>query len=176
MTPKAYLTDTCPDAAELRALLTEFYTHMFIRLTSIGGPLLDAADYARDSVATIDQSLPPHGALALVRDATGALIGCGSMRRLDATRGEMKRLYVAPAARGLGLGRALVQLRLDTARAMGLRSLYADTMRGNSGMLTLYDSFGFRAIDRYEGNANPVEYDRYLVYRRLDLGAKYWGI
>lgn len=81
----------------------------------------------------------------------------------------MKRMFVAPAARGTGLGRALFEARITEARAMGLAYLYADTFQGNRPMLNLYEKAGFSYIDRYPENANPVEFAPHLVFLRLTL-------
>ncbi len=82
----------------------------------------------------------------------------------------MKRLYVLPDCQGHGLGRRLIEARIDGARAMGLSDLYADTVIGNDDMLRLYDRLGFRHIDRYPENANPPERDPWLVYLHRPVG------
>ena len=92
------------------------------------------------------------------------------MRMIDADRAELKRLFVRDLARGYGLGRRLIETRIDKARELGAKTVLADTVRGNSSMLALYDRLGFTETPRYDGNANPEEFDKYLVYRRLDIG------
>ena len=47
---------------------------------------------------------------------------------------------------------------------MGCRAVYADTYRGNRPMLNIYERHGFRHIPRYPENANPPEFEPYLVY------------
>jgi GNAT superfamily N-acetyltransferase len=69
---------------------------------------------------------PPYGKLLLAR-LNGDPVGIVGVRRLDGQRGECKRLYVRPSARGIGIARQLVQELLAAARELGLRSLYAET-------------------------------------------------
>ena len=63
---------------------------------------------------------------------------------------EMKRLYVQPAARGSGLGQALVDAVLAAARDAGYRSLRLDTVRSeHEAAIRLYRRLGFREIPAY---------------------------
>lgn len=78
-------------------------------------------------------------------------------------------MYVRPKARGLGLGKLLFEHRLNEAREMGCTTIYADTVKGNTPMLSMYDKFGFSYIPRYPENANGLELATYLVYLKLDL-------
>jgi len=67
----------------------------------------------------------------------------------------MKRLYVRPAARGSGAGRALVEASIVEARKLGYRVMRLDTLPTMDAARTLYLSLGFRPIERY--NDNPIE-------------------
>ena len=78
--------------------------------------------------------------------------------------GEIKRLYVAPAARGLGLGRLLVERIIVVARQIGYSSLLLDTLPFMKEAQSLYVSLGFKPTAPYR--YNPVAGSAFL---RLDL-------
>jgi putative acetyltransferase len=79
----------------------------------------------------------------------GTPVGCGALRRLDAETGELKRMYVAPAARGTGLGRRLVAALEAEARALGLRRLVLETGTRQEAAIALYRATGFETIPLY---------------------------
>lgn len=158
-----------PDLEELSDVLTEYYGQIQERLMNIGGPRLSIEHEVTTSLDALDQFLPPNGTIVFARDQSGFLLGCGFMRMLDANRAELKRLYVRDLARGLGLGRRLIEARIEKAKEMGATTILADTVRGNSSLLALYDRLGFGETGRYDGNANVPALDKYLVYRKLDL-------
>ena len=93
---------------------------------------------------------PPAGALLLARDAGGTPIGCVAIRPAGADGGcEMKRLYVAPAARGLGLGRALLDAVLGEAARLGYREIRLDTLPTMTEAIAMYRRHGFAPIAPY---------------------------
>lgn len=95
-----------------------------------------------------DEVAPGRGSFLVVhRD--GAPLGCGALRRLDAETGELKRMYVAPAARGLGLGRRLVDALEAEARGLGMRRLVLETGTRQLAAIALYKAAGFRIIPLY---------------------------
>lgn len=102
---------------------------------------------------------PPDGRLLIARDGDAA-VGCIGLRRLDATTGEVKRLYVRPVARGHGLGEALARRVIDAAREIGYRRLVLDTLAPMTEARSLYRSLGFREIPRYY--ANPLSGVTYM--------------
>ena len=158
-----------PDPTAFERLMCEYYEVMGAKLVAAGGPKLVARDLAADTLRRISELLPPHGRTMLAHDAAGTLVGCGVIRPVREDAAELKRMYVRPAAQGLGLGRRLFEDRIEEAKAMGMTTLYADTVKGNRAMLDMYERFGFRYIPRYPENANPAELDPYLVYLTLEL-------
>jgi ribosomal protein S18 acetylase RimI-like enzyme len=102
---------------------------------------------------------PPGGRLFLAAN-DGVPIGCVALRALAGGRCEMKRLFVRPAARGLGAGRTLVTRIIDEARALGYEEMVLDTLPAMAEAQHLYQSFGFRDIPQY--CENPIPGARYL--------------
>jgi GNAT superfamily N-acetyltransferase len=102
---------------------------------------------------------PPAGRLLLAWLGDDA-VGCIALRRLDADRGEVKRLYVRQAARGHGLGRRLVEAIMVEARAVGYLRLCLDTLPEMIEAQVLYERLGFQAIEPY--TPNPVPGARFL--------------
>jgi GNAT superfamily N-acetyltransferase len=99
---------------------------------------------------------PPCGALLLARDENGTPLGCVALRPLaDAGCCEMKRLYLRPAARRHGLGRALAEAVIGAARRIGYDELRLDTLGSMPEARKLYEQLGFRPIAPYYAPTPP---------------------
>lgn len=98
---------------------------------------------------------PPSGRLLLAQcgDHAG---GCIALRRIEAGICEMKRLYVRPGDRGLGLGRMLVELLIAEARVIGYQRIRLDTVgSAMQDAIALYRRVGFKEIAPY--SKIPIE-------------------
>jgi GNAT superfamily N-acetyltransferase len=109
---------------------------------------------------------PPDGALLLATEAELTL-GCVGSTRFDDESCEMKRMFVAPVARGRGAGRALAEAVVARARAAGYRRMYLDTSIRQTEAIALYRSLGFVEVPAYHDV--PEAMQGWLVFYRLDL-------
>lgn len=82
----------------------------------------------------------------------GQAVGCGELKALDAETGEIKRMWVAPEARGIGLARRLLDALEEQARGFGMRRVRLDTNRTLEEARALYRKAGYREIGRYNDN------------------------
>ena len=106
---------------------------------------------------------PPRGGAWIAR-VDGKVAGCIALRPLDEDLCEMKRLWVRPEFRGLGLGRRLAAVAIRAACEARYQAMCLDTLGQMSEAHALYDSLGFVEIPAYYDN--PLDDVRYL---RLEL-------
>lgn len=96
---------------------------------------------------------PPAGRLYLVY-VDGSPAACVALRKIADGICEMKRLYVRPSHRGLGIGRQLVLKLIEDARSLGYSKMRLDTLPSMQRAQELYRAIGFKPIEPYR--ANPV--------------------
>ena len=106
---------------------------------------------------------PPKGNIWLAERAEGP-VGIIGLRPLEDEVCEMKRLWVAEAARGSGLGRRLIEASFAGAREAGYRRMRLDTIGGMERAIALYREYGFREIPPYCENPLPG-----VIYFELEL-------
>jgi len=86
--------------------------------------------------------------------------GCVALRRLSDEICEMKRLFVRPQCRGLGIGKALATKVIEGAREIVYRTMRLDTVPAMQTAIALYVSLGFREIEPYR--YNPIEGAKFM--------------
>jgi DNA-binding MarR family transcriptional regulator/GNAT superfamily N-acetyltransferase len=102
-------------------------------------------DPARSNPATDDDLTPPSG-LLLIATWQGEPAGCGAVKFHPGAPAEIKRMWVAPAARGLGLGRQLLEQLETHATAHGARVARLETNQALAEAISLYRSAGYREV------------------------------
>ena len=120
-------------------------------------------DFERELTELPGRYAPPAGSLLLALDGANAA-GCVALRNIGDGICEMKRLYVRPAFRGKGLGRALASDIIAAAKQIGYERMRLDTLSSMKEAIALYQSLGFRRIAPYYDNPN-----RGAVFMELDL-------
>ena len=139
----------------VRDILREYATTLDVDLCFQG--------FDGELVALPGEYAGPRGAL-LTAIADKTLAGCGALRPLDnvdyPNACEMKRLFVRPQFRAMGIGRMLAEAVLDAARQAGYACVLLDTLSDMETARALYRDLGFEEIPPYYHN--PFAGSHYL--------------
>lgn len=149
---------TADDLVAIRVLFREYAASIEVDLGYQG--------FEEELAGLPGKYAPPKGTLLIARRGDEAL-GCVALRPLDnGGNCEMKRLYLRPAARGTGAGRALVERIVTEAMVRGYREMVLDALPSFAAAQALYRRVGF--VDM------PPYYDTPIagtVFMRLALGS-----
>lgn len=111
---------------------------------------LSFQDFDTELTSLPGKYAPPNGEILLARDSTGKAVGCVAVRPLSPPDCcEMKRLYILPAGRGLGIGKKLLHETLDIAASLGYSEIKLDTLPSMTQAISLYESAGFAPTTPY---------------------------
>jgi DNA-binding MarR family transcriptional regulator/GNAT superfamily N-acetyltransferase len=105
-------------------------------------------DPARSSIPDAGEMAPPGG-LFLVAHLRGAPVGCGGLLFNEAEPADIKRMWVAPAVRGLGLGKRLLRELEGRAHDSGATATRLDTNRNLTEAIAMYRSSGYDEVPRF---------------------------
>ncbi len=101
--------------------------------------------------ASVEETQPPHG-LFLMAYHRGKPLGCGAVKMLAPGIGEIKRMWIDHSARGMGIGKQLLQKLEAQSQALGHRIVRLDTSVHLKRAIAFYQSAGYREIPDYNGN------------------------
>lgn len=104
-----------------------------------------------------------------VAEVDGIAAGCCGIyptEGLDSNCAELVKYYLAQPIRGKGTGRRLMEKCIDSARELGYRKLYLESMPHFSKAVRIYEKLGFRMLDRALGNSGHTTCNIWMI---LDL-------
>lgn len=132
------------------------------------GVSFDIAPMLEDDMQTLGKFMPPKGRLLLgYEDDQPTGIAC--LKLLTDGIGEIKRMYVRPAARHRGVARALLNRLLEEARQIGYERVRLDSARFMRDAHRLYRSAGFHEIQAYEGSEIPKDFQDHWIFMEMKL-------
>jgi DNA-binding MarR family transcriptional regulator/GNAT superfamily N-acetyltransferase len=146
---------TDPEDPDAQHCLHEYVTELGRRFDAGFDPALSIS-------AAAAELRPPAGAF-LVATLRGEPVGCGALKFHGRRPAELKRMWVASPARGLGLGRRLLRELEAYAAAQGVRVLRLETNRSLTEAIALYRSAGYVEVDRF----NDEPYAHHWFEKRL---------
>ncbi|HAW44977.1 MAG TPA: GNAT family N-acetyltransferase [Sutterella sp.] len=157
------ITDGFDDEESVRRLFRA-YTEEFVQLMPEFAEYLALQGFEKELANLKSKYQKPEGDLLLAK-IDGVAVGCVAMKRMNASDVEMKRLYVEPAYRRLGIGRQLVEAIIESAKRAGYRRMFLDTQPVLKAAVALYEKSGFTFTSRY--NDSPIAQTLFMV---KDLG------
>ena len=134
-----------PDTADARLCLSTYFSELAARFET-------GFDAGADDSARVEDMAPPSGLFVIAR-LDGDAVGCGGFKRVDRATGEIKRVWTAPSARGLGVARRMLRALEAAAREAGVKTLRLDTNRALTEAHALYRSEGYLEIARFNDNS-----------------------
>lgn len=140
------------DKRQAGALIREYLEWLNARLRSEYDIEFDVEAMLRSDLYDPHKFHPPKGRILLAR-VQGQVAGVGCLSELEPGIGELQRMYVLPAYRKRGIGRALTDRLIDEARSAGYRQLRLESLEFLGAAHSLYRSVGFREIDPYADNS-----------------------
>ncbi len=144
-----------PSSADARSCLEQYFSELDERFETGFDPSLGIS-------ADAEELTPPAGVFLIARIRERA-IACGALKFHPGAPAELKRMWVSPDARGIGLGRRLLQELEGLARDAEVKVLRLETNGALGEAIGLYRSSGFREVKAF--NAEP--YAHHWFEKRL---------
>ncbi|MBK3395061.1 MULTISPECIES: bifunctional helix-turn-helix transcriptional regulator/GNAT family N-acetyltransferase [Methylobacterium] len=141
------IEETDPRGEAALHCLTAYYAELGRRLSTGFDVSLSRDPEAADMMR-------PRGVF-LVAVSDGLPIGCVGLKGKGGEMAEIKRLWVCPSARGLGLARRLMEAAESAARTLGITTLRLDSNSALTEALALYRRTGWVEIDRFNDDPYP---------------------
>ena len=135
-----------------RWAIQRYYEDLELRFDEV----FDVEEALVDAVTDFN---PPRGHFVVAESPTDPL-ACGAVRFLDEERGEIKRMWVSPPARGQGLATRLLVRLEELVRESGRHVVVLDTNAALTEAIALYEARGYERIARYNDNPHAHHWFR----------------
>jgi GNAT superfamily N-acetyltransferase len=138
------LTIVDAGATEARWAMSQYFEELAQRFPGgfVPGDALDVAAIRYNA---------PTGLFVIARVA-GETVGCGALDFLDDTSAEIKRMWISPQIRGIGLGKRLLARLESEARRAGRPRVVLDTNGSLTEAIAMYEASGYARTDPYNDN------------------------
>lgn len=130
-----------PTSPDVRWCFEQYFSELGQRFETGFDPALSIS-------ANADELTPPNGLVLVVR-LREEPVGCGALKLHENAPAEIKRMWVAPRERGLGLGRRLLETLEHHARDVGVAVLHLETNRALIEAIQLYRDCGYREVEAF---------------------------
>lgn len=141
-----------PDSASASTALQAYFTELDDRFVDGFDPVESGAD-------NVDDMRAPAGAFVTVVDG-GVVVGCAGLRTLADGRAEIKRMWLDPSLRGLGVGKRLLIHLESLARERGHDAIVLDTNSTLHAAIAMYLGAGYESIECYNDNPDAQRWFR----------------
>jgi DNA-binding MarR family transcriptional regulator len=132
------------DTDEARQCLAQYFNELAERFE-------EGFDPGKGNATTESDFIPPRGSFVIAR-LDGNPVGCGALRMIDAGTAEIKRMWVAPSARGLSVASRMLRKLEAISASFGAKTVCLDTNRSLKEAQSLYKRQGYDEIARFNDN------------------------
>jgi GNAT superfamily N-acetyltransferase len=144
-----------PGSVEAHQCLDAYFKELAMRFETGFDP--------HQSISAREEELtPPAGYFVLAR-LDGRAVGCGALKVKDERIGEIKRMWTADSARGLGIARRILETLEEKARELGISTLRLETNKALHEAQALYRKSGYQEVERF----NDEPYAHHWFEKRL---------
>jgi GNAT superfamily N-acetyltransferase len=150
------IDEESPNSPDAQYCLAEYFGELSRRFSS-------GFDPSKSLSPSLDEFLPPDGTFLVAR-LKGEPVGCGGFKRNSADAAYLKRMWIAPSARGLGLGKRLLSALEGHARSRGYRKAQLETNESLTEARQLYRKCGYREVAPF----NDEHYAHYWFEKPLN--------
>lgn len=138
---------TCADDIAIAAdLFREYQTWLDVDLCF--------QDFEAELLNVAEMYAQPRG-IIYIASVNGEDVGVGALRPVSGDRCEMKRVYVRESARGLGVGKCIIDMLIARGQQAGYETMVLDTLPKLEMAQAIYRALGFRKIPPYYNNPLP---------------------